>query len=194
MYPTHFPFLFRLLCCVEKGSIEKQPISYQWRGRNGDNYWKLIIQLVNNENQEVINDYLMSLKIANYSKESLITYRSFLQKFFKERKEAFSTLTSNQIQQWFIQYEKGFKEWTLKNHLTALSSFYNFCVEEGYVERSPIKSRMFPRLLKSLPSLFSTINNMGVICFCIYFSSFTRHLYPFINPLKFSSSRFFIKV
>jgi len=137
--------------CVEMGSIEKQPIPYEWRGRNGDKHWKLNIQLANSENQEVINDYLMSLKTANYSKESMITYRSFLQKFFKEKKETYSSLTSNQIQQWFIQHEKGFKEWTLKNHLIVLSAFYNFCVNEEYVDQSPIKSRMFPRLLKSLP-------------------------------------------
>jgi site-specific recombinase XerC len=63
----------------------------------------------------------------------------------------YSALTSNQIQQWFIQHEKGFKEVTIKSHLTTLSAFYNFCVEEAYTEKSPIKSRMFPRLIKSIP-------------------------------------------
>lgn len=137
--------------CVEKGYIEKQSIPYSWQEGNAENYWKVKIHLPNIENQNVINEYLMSLKIVNYSKETLIVYRTFLQKFFKERQECFSSLTSNDIQQWFIQHEKGFKEQTRKNHLTSLSSFYNFCVEEGYIERSPIRKRMFPRLLKSIP-------------------------------------------
>lgn len=137
--------------CVEKGLIEKQPIPDKREKGKGRNYWKLQIELTNKQNHKVINEYLMSLKIANYSKESIATYRYFLQKFFKEREELFSFLTSNEIQQWFIQHEKGFKEVTLSGHLTILSSFYNFCVEEGYVDKSPIKSRMFPRIIKPIP-------------------------------------------
>jgi site-specific recombinase XerD len=137
--------------CVENGFLEKHPIPDKRVKENGKKYWELQIQLTNKQNHKVINDYLMSLKIANYSNESITIYRYFLQKFFKEREELFSSFTSNEIQQWFIQHEKGFKEITLRGHLTILSSFYNFCVEEGYIEKSPIKSRMYPRIIKPIP-------------------------------------------
>ena len=139
--------------CVKKGLLEKQPIQYKWKEGNSGSYWKLKRQLPNKENHKVINDFLMSLKVSNYSKHTLLSYRNFLQTFFKDRTEASSSLTSSQIQQWFIQNEKekNFKESTINNHLVILSSFYNFCVEEEYVNLSPIKSRMFPRLLRAIP-------------------------------------------
>lgn len=148
-YVSHLRSFFGY--CLESGAIEKQPITYKWTEENEDNYWKLKIQLANKENETVINDYLLSIKVANYSEKTIGKYRYFLQKFFRDRKELFSSLTSNQIQQWFNEHEKGFKESTIKGHLTNLSSFYNFCVEEGFLERSPIKSRMFPRPPKSIP-------------------------------------------
>lgn len=149
IYVSHIRSFFSY--CLDNGFIEKQPITFAGKEVHEDDYWKITIPLVNEENKKVLNEFLMSLKIANYSKKTVKNYRFFLQKFFKDRQEIFSDFTSNQIQQWFIQHEKGLKEVTIKSHLTTLSSFYNFCVEEAYTERSPIKSRMFPRRIKSIP-------------------------------------------
>ncbi|MBY0221666.1 tyrosine-type recombinase/integrase [Sporosarcina aquimarina] len=137
--------------CVDKGKMEIQPIPYKWKEGNSGSYWKLKTQLPNKESHREINDFLMSLKVSNYSKHTILAYRNFLQKFSKDRSEISSSLTSSQIQQWFIQHEKGFQEATIKNHLIILSSFYNFCVEEEIIDRSPIKTRMFPRPRKAIP-------------------------------------------
>lgn len=138
--------------CVDEGHIEKSPVPILWKGLEPiERYWEVQISLPNKENQEVINEYLLSLKVANYSEATIKNYRVSLQKFFSDRKDLFSNFTSEMILEYLEQFNKDKKETTIKNHLDGLKSFYNFCVEEGYLEQSPIKSRWFPRLPKPVP-------------------------------------------
>jgi site-specific recombinase XerD len=137
--------------CVEKGYIEKSPIKSKSQERRIEKYWEVKIHLPNLENKRVINEYLLSLKMANRSFYTINSLRYFLQNFFKEQKAPFTSLASNEIQEWLIQHNKGVKENTLKFRISALSTFYAFCVEEGYLEKSPIKLRWFPRCLKPAP-------------------------------------------
>lgn len=116
-----------------------------------DKYWKLKVDLPNAENQKVINEYLLSLKIANKSFYTINNFRYFYQNFFKDQDASFTVFTSNDIQKWFSIHDKEFKKNTVRFHLSALSAFYNFCIDEGYLERSPIKMRWFPRCPISEP-------------------------------------------
>jgi site-specific recombinase XerD len=137
--------------CVKKGYMEKPPIVSKFQERLTEKYWEVKIQLPNLENKRVINEYLLSLKVANQSFHTINNLRYFLQTFFKEQRASFSSLTSDEIQKWLIQHHKGVKENTIKFHISALSTFYAFCVEEGYLEKSPIKLRWFPRCPKPIP-------------------------------------------
>lgn len=121
------------------------------RTKKLDNYWELKKKLPNKKNQEVVNEFLLSLKIANRSELTIILYRHFFEHFFADQKESFANLSSETILQWFQKHQGHVKEYTLKNRLSNLSSFYKFCVQEDYLERSPIKSRWFPRRPKSIP-------------------------------------------
>jgi site-specific recombinase XerD len=115
-----------------------------------DNYWELTKQFPNTKNHEVVSDFLSSLKLANRSESTIKMYRRFLEHFFVNRRESFSSLSSDDIHEWYR--EKGHvKENTLKNSLSILSSFFKFCVQEELLERSPIKSRWFPRVPKPVP-------------------------------------------
>src|SRR5438309_797641 len=104
-----------------------------------EKYWQLKIQLPNAENQKTINEYLLSMKLENKSFHTINNIRYFLQNFFKEQEVSFASLTSSDIQKWFITHDKGFSKNTIRFHVSALSTFYAFCVEEGYTEKSPIK-------------------------------------------------------
>lgn len=75
--------------CIEEGYLDKNPFLYQWEKE--DKYWEVKITLSNEMNKERINEYLLSLYVANYSKQTIIGYRYSLQVFFKEKKELFST-------------------------------------------------------------------------------------------------------
>lgn len=114
-------------------------------------YWELTKQLPNKENQEVVNDFLLNLKLSNRSESTIIHYRRCLEGFFEGREESFSSLSSDEIIQWFRKHHGHVKDKTFKNRLSILSSFYTFCVQEAYMEHSPIKKRWFPRLPKPVP-------------------------------------------
>lgn len=107
--------------------------------------------LPNESNQEIIGEFLLSLKVSNRSKNTITTYRNFLERFFGDMKEPYTLLASDTILEWFKNNGGHFSEATLRLRLSILSSFYKFCVQEDYVESSPIKSRWFPRLPQTLP-------------------------------------------
>ncbi|CAM4025273.1 site-specific tyrosine recombinase/integron integrase [Lederbergia lenta] len=115
------------------------------------NYWELTKDLPNEINQEIIGEFLLSLKVSNRSKGTIIVYRRFLEQFFVEMKEPYTSLTSNTILEWFKKNEDHLSEAYLRLRLSIISSFYKFCLQEEYVDSSPIKSRWFPRLPQSLP-------------------------------------------
>lgn len=116
-----------------------------------EKYWELTVELPNYETHEVINEFLLSLKLANRSPSTVKLYRCFYEKFFTELNKSYKKLTSEEILAWFHEYQKNVKEATLLLKMSVLSSFYKFCVEEEYLGQSPMKSRWFPRLPKSLP-------------------------------------------
>ncbi|WP_148335155.1 MULTISPECIES: site-specific tyrosine recombinase/integron integrase [Bacillus] len=136
--------------CVEAGYMEKQPITTK-RRKNKGKYWNVELPLPNSENLKVINEFLLSMKVSNYSERTIITYQEALQRFFRERKAPFSQLTYDDVREWLNQYQKVWKESTLYSNLSILSSFFNFCVEEGYLEKSVIKKRWYPRLPQPIP-------------------------------------------
>lgn len=115
------------------------------------NYWELTKTFTNSTNQEVVGEFLLQLKLQNSSEGTLIVYRGFLERFFSEREESFSNLSSEEIHEWILKEGEGVKEATTKFRLSVLSSFYQFCVTEEYMEKTPIKSRWFPRLTQTIP-------------------------------------------
>jgi len=138
--------------CFRKAYVTQSPIHYKWEKEHAtENYWELRKPFINQENKEVINDYLLSMRLANRSAGTIYQYKFFLEKFFKDRQETFSTLSSDEIMKWLIHHQKNLKESTIRYRLTILSSFYNFCIDESYLEKSPIKRRWYPRLPKPVP-------------------------------------------
>lgn len=116
-----------------------------------DNYWELKKQLPNAENQEAVREFLLNLKIANRSRLTVMRYRWFLERFFGDMHESYTKITSDCILEWFNKKEGNLKEATLRFRFSILASFYNFCIKEYNLERSPIKRRWFPRLPQPVP-------------------------------------------
>ncbi|MFE1242965.1 tyrosine-type recombinase/integrase [Fictibacillus sp. NPDC058756] len=139
--------------CTEKGYIDVNPIIYS-RKKAGE-YWKVTTPVLNKENKERINEFLLSLYSMNYSKLTILSYRTILQNFFKKEKKVYSSISSEEIHEWVTQLSTKVKEGTLKFRLNVLNSFYTFCVEEKYIEKSPVKRRWFPRLPKPIPKFLN---------------------------------------
>lgn len=117
---------------------------------NMKKYWELTKILPNKDNQEVVSEFLLNLKLSNRSEKTIIDYRKFLEHFFEDMEEAYLSLSSDRILGWF-QAKKNLKESSYKRYLGIISSFYNFCVRETLIEQSPIKRRWVPRTLKAVP-------------------------------------------
>ncbi|MCM3491779.1 site-specific integrase [Alkalihalophilus marmarensis] len=138
--------------CVKQGYMQHIPVQYHWESdTNKDRYWLLKKRLLNEENHKVINEYLLSMKVTNLSEGTIKKHRYILSRFFIDREETYDTLSPEVIQEWILTQHNVLKESTVVSYLGSISSFYNFCVEEGYIEKSPIKSRWFPRLPRPIP-------------------------------------------
>jgi site-specific recombinase XerD len=116
-----------------------------------ERYWELTRTLPNEENQEVLSQFLLNLKLLNRSPKTIFGYRRFLEKFFGDMDDSFSSLTSDKILYWLQKNKGDIKDSSYSCRLYILSSFYNFCLLESLVVRSPIKKRWFPRLPKPVP-------------------------------------------
>ncbi|MGA5690638.1 tyrosine-type recombinase/integrase [Cytobacillus pseudoceanisediminis] len=115
------------------------------------NYWELTKTFPNAKNQEVIGEYLLSLKLANRTERTILAYRWNLERFFRDKEKAYYALSSEEILESLQKNEAHVKESTYLKALHVLSAFYKFCVYESLMERSPIKRRWFPRVPKSVP-------------------------------------------
>jgi site-specific recombinase XerD len=137
--------------CNRKTYMHESLIKYKWEKENDKkNYWESYKPIKNIENKEAINEYLLNMKIANRSRGTIILNKSILETFFRSR-DKFSTLAPDDILEWLVQIQRNLKESTVRGRFSTLSSFFKFCIEEGYMEKTPIKSRWNPRLPKSLP-------------------------------------------
>jgi site-specific recombinase XerD len=116
-----------------------------------ERFWELNKTLPNRENQEIVNDFLLNLKLANRSEETISAYKAFLIRFFCNVEISYSSMSSEKILEWFLANYSHTKESTYKRYLSILSSFYNYCVQESLIERTPIKKRWFPRLPRPVP-------------------------------------------
>lgn len=137
--------------CIRQGHVECNPVKYHWENKSEKKYWELKGRLPNDENQDAINEFLVSMKVANFSEKTIYQYRVFLWRYFKEKEDPYHSLASETVLEWFLQQQNRLKESTMVSYLSFLSTFYAFCVEEGYMEKSPVKSRWYPRVPKPIP-------------------------------------------
>jgi site-specific recombinase XerD len=139
--------------CIEKSYMNVNPIFY--KRIKEEKYWEVNIKLASNENENKINAFLLALYGANYSKRTIRSYRYNLQNFFKEREESYLSISSEDILNWLIQERSKVKAGTLAYRLNSLNSFFKFCIEEGDLEKTPIKRRWFPRLPHPVPKFLN---------------------------------------
>lgn len=114
-------------------------------------YWISNNQSVPNQTREILNEYLLSLKLANKAEATISKYRSILERFFSECTVTLDAITSDDVLKWFQQFSVGKKERTLDLMLSTLSSFFKFCLAEDYVDSMVIKNRWRPKIPQSLP-------------------------------------------
>ena len=114
-------------------------------------YWISEQNEISSDVIKVLNEYLLSLKLENKAEGTIIKYRAQIEKFLLECHVPLEDLTSEIVRKWLVNYTTNKKPRTIDFVLSALSSFFRFCLEEEYMEIQVIKNRWRPKIPHSLP-------------------------------------------
>ncbi|PSL40537.1 integrase/recombinase XerD [Salsuginibacillus halophilus] len=117
----------------------------------GESYWVLVNEQLDSHTREVINEYLLSLKVSNKSETTIVKYRRNLDMFFRTVNVPLTDLTSDEVLNWLNDYTKGRKPKTVALMFSTLSTFFSFCQAEDYLDQPLLKRRWRPKLPDALP-------------------------------------------
>lgn len=116
-----------------------------------DKYWESSNEEIPSTTREILNEYLLSLKLENKAVATITKYRRILERFLRECTTPVEELVSEDVRNWINEFSIGKKPKTIDLVLATLSSFFNFCLDEEYMERSVMKKRWRPKIPRSLP-------------------------------------------
>lgn len=116
-----------------------------------DKYWESTLEAIPSRTKAILNEYLLSLKLENKAEATIKKYRWVIERFFSECSIPLETLKSEEVLKWLNEFSEGKKPRTVDLFLSALSSFFKFCLAEEYIESVIIKKRWRPKIPESLP-------------------------------------------
>ncbi|MGA5690640.1 tyrosine-type recombinase/integrase [Cytobacillus pseudoceanisediminis] len=119
--------------------------------RSPKKYWECTNDEISSKIRKILNEYLLSLKLANKAEATVIKYRWILERFFSECKISLEALTSDDVLNWLNEFSLDKKPKTVDLVLSSLSSFFQFCLAEEYLESMVIKKRWRQKIPQSLP-------------------------------------------
>ncbi|MGE7950036.1 tyrosine-type recombinase/integrase [Lysinibacillus sp. NPDC093688] len=117
-----------------------------------DEYWKSTDICISSKTKTILNEYLLCLKLENKAVATITKYKWILERFLRECKVPLMDMTSEDVREWINEFSVDKKPNTIALVLATLSSFFQFCFDEEYIERMIIKKRWRPQLPKSLPN------------------------------------------
>ncbi|WP_312475218.1 phage integrase N-terminal SAM-like domain-containing protein [Neobacillus sp.] len=104
-------------------------------------YWQSTHEEISNQTRTILNEYLLSLKLENKAVATIIKYRRILERFLIKCTTPLEELTSVEVRRWLNGFSVNKKPKTIDLVLATLSSFFNFCLEEEYMENTVMKKR-----------------------------------------------------
>lgn len=107
---------------------------------------------MNNEiQQSFFNDYQ-----ARFSSETIRSYKISIKQFFLHCEKNYDEVKAMDIRAWLASMEeKGLKAKSINLKLTALKSFYRYCMEENLLKKNPTLTVHSPKINDSLPYYLS---------------------------------------
>lgn len=116
-----------------------------------EKYWIIERDGINEYVKEIANEYLSDLKSESYARNTIDKYSRVLEGFFLACPKDLHALTSDDIGDWLHCWLVDKKASTVNLTYAIPSSFFNYCLEEGYMDKKLIKKRMRTKMKKSLP-------------------------------------------
>ena len=114
-------------------------------------YWVSGREDFSEESRTVLNEFLLSLKLANKAEATITKYRRIVETFLTECKIPLDSITADDVLGWLSYFSSGKKETTVVLYLSCLSSFFEFCLEEEWMEERVMKKRWRPKITEALP-------------------------------------------
>ena len=94
---------------------------------------------------------MLSLKLANRAEATISKYREILERFFSECIVSLDSINSETVLNWLNEFSLNKKPKTVELFLSCLTSFFNFCLAEDYMDTMVMKKRWRPKIPQSLP-------------------------------------------
>lgn len=102
-------------------------------------------------NQEVLQAFYDD-NCNQFSSETIRSYKISLSQFFSESEKNYDEVRAKDIRNWLANLsEKGLKIRSIQLKLTALKSFYQYCIEENKINHNPTKKVKTPKSEDLLP-------------------------------------------
>lgn len=114
-------------------------------------YWISTHDGIPKQTRKILNEYLLSLKLAIKAEATISKYRSYIERFCSECLVELDSLTYEDVLKWVNKFSEGKKYSTVVNVLSILTTFFNFCIGEDYMDKEVMKMRCVPKLSQSLP-------------------------------------------
>lgn len=114
-------------------------------------YWISTDTEIRLETRNILNEYLLNLKLSNKAEATITKYKAILGGFLRDCPISLEQLHSDDVFKWLQSYAVNKKEKTMNLVLATLSSFFKFCLMEDYMSEMVIKKRWRPKIPKSLP-------------------------------------------
>ncbi|WEG16711.1 tyrosine-type recombinase/integrase [Alkalihalophilus pseudofirmus] len=116
-----------------------------------DKYWCTEVEAISESTKAVLNEYLLSLKLANKAEATITKYRAILERFFTECDVPLKKINSDDVLTWLTSYSVDKKPKSIDLVLSTLSSFFQFCLAEEYIDNMVIKKRWRPKIPQAMP-------------------------------------------
>jgi site-specific recombinase XerD len=117
---------------------------------------------INTGNHKMITEYLMILEIEQFSMRTVSAYRRILFLFFSEFKGSISDIKFEDVSIWLEKFKLGKAKRTVNQALSALSSFFRFCLTEHYLSKYPIKKSWFFKIPEAMPKYLDKFEHAKV--------------------------------
>lgn len=111
--------------------------------------------------KEILQEYLMECRIRNYSEETILNKKVYLNQFFTFIEESAGVLEVKQVKKQHVKQflafclDSGNKAVTVNTKVKIIRPFFNYCIEEGYVKENPVLSIKYLKQEKPMFNVFS---------------------------------------
>lgn len=92
-------------------------------------------------NEKLVNRFMETKRLIGLSERTLTFYNDTINLLINYCKKSLDTITTEDVREWFdyLLEKRQIKHTTLDNYRRNLNSFYNFCVTEGLIYKSPMR-------------------------------------------------------